>query len=222
MNKYNIHILTAVWKRPEITRICFEGIKRLGFQATAAISEESMISLCDEYGIDYVLAPNNPLGFKWNTGMRKALRHEWDYVMILGSDDIVSDSLLDLYNPYLGKYYMIGVNSCYFYHKGIIKKFSAHTEYGMSVGAGRMIHRQVVEECMPLWGMVNRGLDNNSLFKIRMKGYNEKVLCLGDAVILDIKSKTNLNLFNNLNGDIVSNDILNVFSSEEKRLLGLL
>lgn len=211
------HILTAVWKRPEVARICFEGIKRLGLPATAVISEESAIELCEEYGIDWVLAPNKPLGFKWNAGMSRALKKQWDYVMILGSDDIVSDSLMSVYEPYLGKYYMVGVDSVYFYCKGQIKKFVY--DINMSVGAGRMMHRDLVEQCRPLWGAVNRGLDGNSLFRIRSKGYDEKIVSLGDAVILDIKSETNLNGFDSFTGDYVDRSILSQFSERERYLI---
>lgn len=223
MRVMKIHILTALWKRPEITRICFEGIKRLGLSATVAISEKEMIPLCDEYGIDYVITPNRPVGYKWNEGMIQALKHEWDYVMILGSDDIVSDSLLDLYKPYMGKYYMFGVDSCYFYYKGAIKKFTGYADsLNMSVGAGRMIHRSLVEDCMPLWSNIDRGLDGNSLRLIRSKGYDEVVVPLGDSVVLDIKSNENLNAFDNLQGEIVSNDILSEFSEIERNLLSKL
>lgn len=215
-----IHILTALWKRPEITRICFEGIKRLGLPATAAISEESYIEMCEEYGIDWVMTPNRPLGDKWNVGMKQALKKKWDYVMILGSDDIVSDSLLNVYKPYLGRYYMFGVDSLYFYHKGEIIFFDYHLK--MSVGAGRMLHRSLVEDCMPLWYSIDRSLDGACLRRIRSKGYDEKVVSLGDAVIMDIKSETNLNEMKQFKGKVVGSEILNVFSKKERDLLAKL
>lgn len=215
-----IHVLTACWKRPEITRICFEGIKRLGLEATAAISEESYIPMCEEYGINWVMVQNRPVGNKWNAGMGEALKKDWDYVMILGSDDIVSDSLLDLYKPYMGKYYMFGVDSCYFYHKGTIKYLRNYKDsLQMSVGAGRMLYRGLVENCKPLWPKQNRSLDGGSLRIIRSKGYDEHVIYLGDAVILDIKSDENLNAFDNLQGEIVSDEILKEFSEIEQQLI---
>ncbi len=215
-----VHVLTALWKRPEITRICFEGIKRLGVEATAAISEESYIEMCEQYGINWVMVQNRPVGNKWNVGMEEALKKDWDYVMILGSDDIVSDYLLELYKPLMGKYYMFGVDSCYFYHKGTIKKFSGYADkLNMSVGAGRMLHRSLVEDCKPLWPLQNRSLDGGSLRRIRSKGYDEHVISLGEAVILDIKSDENLNAFDNLEGEIVSDVILENFSIKEIELL---
>ena len=213
------HILTALWQRPEITRICFEGIKRLGLSATASISEESYIKTCEEYGIDWVMTPNQPVGHKWNAGMIQALNHKWDYVMILGSDDIVTNSIFDIYKPLMGVYFMFGVDSCYFYHKGKIKRFSYKDKSTMSVGAGRMLHRSLVEDCMPLWGDVNRSLDGSCLKRIRSKGYDEKVVSLGDAVIMDIKSDTNLNHFSRLEGDFVNATILDFFSYKERMLL---
>src|SRR5690554_2747550 len=151
------HVLTACWKRPEITRICFEGIKRLGLQATAAISEESYIPMCEEYGINWVMVPNNPLGAKWNAGLKEALKHEWDYLLILGSDDLISNDLIDKYLSHDG-WDMIGVKDFYIYKDGKVKYFNYRTN--RTVGAGRMIKRTAIKgELWEPWR--NKGLDGS-------------------------------------------------------------
>ena len=76
-------IFLAVWKRPEITEICFMGINRLRksglfpIEAMAVISEESMKPLCKKYGIDYVMYKNEPLGEKKNYGLREAMKKDF-------------------------------------------------------------------------------------------------------------------------------------------------
>lgn len=204
-----IHVLTAAWKRPEITRICFEGIKRLGFQATVAISEESMISLCDEYGFDYVMVSNNLLGRKWNYGLRKAKEHNFDYLMILGSDNIVSDCLIDKYMKHEGVD-MIGVKDLYIFDS--VSKKTKHFEgYSdeMSIGAGRLISRKVINSVDKLWGnWLKKGLDTNCSAKIKKSGFTEKVIKLNGSVVLDIKSDTNIHSFNEFDTDNVPDSVL--------------
>lgn len=205
-----IHVLTAVWKRPEITRICFEGIKRLGFQATVAISEESFIPLCDEYGFDYVMASNNLLGRKWNYGLRKAKEHDFDYLMILGSDNLISDCLIDKYKEHEGVD-MIGVKDFYIFDSVIkkVKYFEGYLEE-MSIGAGRLINRRVINNIDKLWGnWLKKGLDTNCSAKVKKSGFTEIVIELGSSVVLDIKSGTNIHSFSEIGGGDVSNDILN-------------
>ena len=190
-----IHVLSAAWKRPEITRICFEGIKRLGLNATIAISEESMIPLCDEFGFDYAMVPNNLLGRKWNYGLRKAKEHDFDYLLILGSDNLISDCLIDRYKEY--DFDMIGVKDLYIFDSGTkkTKYFQGYSEE-MSIGAGRLISRKVINSVDKLWGnWLKKGLDTNCSAKLRKLGFKEIVIALEDSTVLDIKSDTNIHSF---------------------------
>lgn len=101
----------ACWKRPEITELCFMGLKRLmkykpeKFQcsAFAVISEESMIPLCEKYDIEFLMYNNDPVGMKKNAGLSKVLEKDFDYVIELGSDDLILNEVLDLYLPHMKK-----------------------------------------------------------------------------------------------------------------------
>ncbi len=204
-----IHVLSAVWKRPEITRICFEGIKHLGLNATIAISEESMIPLCDEFGFDYAMVSNNLLGRKWNYGLRKAKGHDFDYLLILGSDNLISDCLIDRYKEY--DFDMIGVKDLYIFDSGSkkTKYFKGYSEE-MSIGAGRLINRKVLNSVDKLWGnWLKQGLDTNCSAKLKKEGFTEKVIELNGSVVLDIKSSTNIHSFDVFDGADVSNSVLN-------------
>ena len=97
----------ACWKRPEITELCFMGLNRLmeydpkRFQcsAFAVISEPEMVPLCKRYGIDYLEYENKPVGMKKNAGLQEVLKKDFDYLIELGSDDLILNELLDCYEP---------------------------------------------------------------------------------------------------------------------------
>lgn len=99
----------ACWKRPEITELCFMGLQRLMkhrpevFQtsAFAVISEEEMIPLCERYGIEWIFFANDPVGMKKNAGLSEVLKKDFDYLIELGSDDLILNDLLDTYLPHM-------------------------------------------------------------------------------------------------------------------------
>ena len=209
MNKYNIHILTAFWKRPEITEIFIQGCKRLGYPVTASVSEENYIPICQLHGIDYVLTANTPLGAKWNAGLKQALKSEWDYLLILGSDDLISNCLIDRYMSYDG-WDMIGVKDFYMYDIDTqrVKYFEGYNK-DMSIGAGRLIKRKVIKKCRDLWSYRrNKGLDGQCSKRIKIRGFRELIIPMGNSSVVDIKSKTNMNSFEKITGVEVSRCVL--------------
>jgi len=137
-------LLIALWKRPVITRICFEGIKRL--QKTIPIepiciySEDDSKSLCKEYGFEAYEYKNDPLGEKLNFGLERALESEWDYLLQIGSDDLLSEKLFEMYDPFIAKSSRaFGLSTMYFYD--IRTKESYFESISNIFGCGRMIHR---------------------------------------------------------------------------------
>src|SRR5690554_1613598 len=158
-----IHILTAFWKRPEITKLFIKGVKRLGYDCTAAISEESYIPICEANNINWIMAPNNPLGAKWNAGLNKALTYDWEYLLILGSDDLISNDLIDKYLSH-DNWDMIGVKDLYIYKDGIVKYFVSKRV--KTIGAGRLIRRSAIKG--DLWeDWRNKGLDGSCTRKMK-------------------------------------------------------
>jgi hypothetical protein len=223
MKPFKIQLLTAVWKRPEITRVCFEGIKRLqqhnpdvfDVQCTVAISELEMLYLCDEYGFGHIKVNNSPLGGKWNAGLHKALQSEFDYLMFIGSDDILSCSLLDYYLPHMeAGTASFGIQDLYVYSvvRKELKYFGGYQNHDMTIGAGRMIHRSVIEQCNGrLWKYgINRGCDGSALQRIRNAGFDEVILPVSDEyMVLDIKSQIKLNRFEDFKGKPVEVSTMN-------------
>ena len=196
-------IYLAVWRRPEITEICFMGIDRLRksglapIDALAVISESSMIDLCNKYRIDYVMHKNYPLGEKKNAGLRRALEKGFDYLVDIGSDDLLKNEYLTLY-PWTDDVYglrdFVMLNS----EDGECRRVN---ERVARYGVGRAISRRAVESLGTLWDEKQaRGLDNYSEMKLSGKGFLMKAFSSKEPVAIDIKGTENLWPFNYLDG----------------------
>jgi hypothetical protein len=153
MQEPKILFFLAVWKRPEITELCFMGLQRLmkhtGARTMAVISEKSMIPLCKKYGIDFIEHENEPLGRKKNAGLTAAMKMDFDYLIELGSDDLILDTLFEYYLPLMrsGEDFF-GSNKILFVDatSGETRSYTAHeSEYGYGWGLGRCMSRKMIE-----------------------------------------------------------------------------
>jgi len=146
-----IRIVIPTWKREAVTRFCFDELVKMipkskhEIKVTCAISEDSYRDICDEYGFEYVFVENDPLGKKINAGIKKALESEWDYLMMMNSDDVIDVSLLDEdYDQHLGKA-LFGVNRVTYVN--FLTKEARDFTYSFScLGIAKMIRRDVVEK----------------------------------------------------------------------------
>jgi hypothetical protein len=107
--KPTITICSAVWGRLPLTGVWYAGLARVRkrFIANGIVSRLVVVA-SDSYHAQLfgavgrlmkadtlVVGPNKPLGAKWNAAIVTA-RQEWtDYIMILGSDDFLSDAIVD-------------------------------------------------------------------------------------------------------------------------------
>ena len=156
-------VFLAVWKRPEITEICFMGLNRLRknsrlpIKAFAVISEESMIPLCRKYKIQYTFYKNDPLGEKKNHGLNEAMKLEWDYLIEIGSDDLIKDELIEKYADYFGEYEMFGTKDSVIIDSasGKCRRLQSDTPYGL----GRCISRGTIEKyCYGVYVRAKEGI----------------------------------------------------------------
>lgn len=159
----SILVFLAAWKRPEITEICFMGISRLrknsrlSIEALVVISEDSMIPLCDKYDIKWTFYKNDPLGEKKNHGLNEAMKLDWDYLIEIGSDDLIKDELIEKYIPFMGKYEMFGTKDSVIIDSatGMCRRLQSDTPYGL----GRCISRKVIEKhCLGYDVLANEGM----------------------------------------------------------------
>jgi len=144
-----IHLLSCIWKRPQVTELFLAGIKRLqndfDVSGTIVVSTDEDMALVTSLlpsNFDVISYPNNPLSNKFNQGLFHAMKSEWDGLLIMGSDNLLSNEglglLIDSNKPYVGF--------------GDIHFFSTETrewrlfthDSTRLIGAGRLIKREVL------------------------------------------------------------------------------
>ncbi|HDY90147.1 MAG TPA: hypothetical protein ENH82_18765 [bacterium] len=205
-----IIILIPVWKRPELTKKCIEALCKLKpagielklFLILSMDDPEFLKHHINQYGIDYVICPNKPLGVKKTFGLANAIRQypDYDYIMELGSDDFINPKLFELYFSYIrAEIPFFGLNNLYLYHVKRDKLIWVKEYAGedMTFGNGRMIHRSVIEKTgCDLWDEYNEGLDTMSGKKMRKAGFKEVVIDAGEyPYILGVKTDTHISPF---------------------------
>jgi hypothetical protein len=208
----------AVWKRPEITEICFIGLNRLRktglFQMEffAVISEPDMIPLCEKYGVDWCMFPNSPLGAKKNYGLSQVMKKDFDYMIELGSDDILKNEFLSLYN-YDRDVFALADFIIMNTENGECRRLNkAHGYYGV----GRAISKKALSKTVKLWAdKINTSLDNNSTRMLAKSGFMEKRIGSKHPVAIDLKSKVNIWPFQKRGWEYDTELALNGLSEEE-------
>ncbi len=223
-----ILIYLAVWKRPLITELCFRGIDRLkthpdfDISTLAVISEESIIPLCEKYNVKWVMYKNNPLGEKKNFGLKEAKKMDFDYLMEIGSDDLILNELLDSYSEMIktGKDFF-GISDAAYINSetGECRRLISRSTYG----AGRMISRKALELVgWSLWhDFLNKGMDNNSVIALNKKGIPYyRTSPMEFPGVIDVKSAENIWKFNYFHGvDYDKENFLDKLSEPERELL---
>lgn len=222
-----ILIYLAAWKRPKITELCFAGIDRMRshpdfeVDALVVISEESMIPLCQKYGVNWIMHENKPLGKKKNFGLNHAKNFVFDFLMEIGSDDLILNELLDVYKKFMVKYDFFGIRDAAYIcsESGACRRLTSSSTYG----AGRMISRKALEAMnFSLWkDNIDKGLDNRSVINLYQKGFKYWQIPPSEMpLVIDVKSKENIWKFNHLLGvEYDMNLILEKLSEPEIKLL---
>ena len=205
-----IVILIPVWGRPNIFDLCARSVRRaidlttwLDIEVMAVISPEDkhvnrLKSIASKQGFDICLYKNKALGEKINAGI-SALEPGYDYLMGLGSDNLISPKLFDLYRGLIRKKHpLFGVGDYLIYDQETGRGID-FSLYRTITGAGRMIHRELLES---MGGTLYsdrcvRGLDGNSMSRIvNRTRMTPRRLATKQTLIVDIKSDTNINAFN--------------------------
>lgn len=163
-------------------------------ELVACISEKESEEICNCYGINFVYAENKTTGYKWNRGLEFALTFDWDYLMIMGDDDIISPDAWQFINPLLqsgNKYF--GFDRIFFHHleSGDQMKYIIEEPHGGVIGCGRFIHRSVIDKIGLLWtDEQETGCDYISGKKVMEAGYERTLI--KECVMVDIKTELNI------------------------------
>jgi hypothetical protein len=205
-------IVTGMWKRPEVFNMWCKGVNALleyypnvDLQVVVAGSEgRASRDLVEPHGYHYIETPNTPLAEKMNKTIYKARELGSDYVLCVGSDDIVTPELLGKYLEYIENGYdFIGVLDWYFYdtatHRALYWGGYADSRAGATCGAGRVLSKWLLDKWdWRIWeNKHSHVLDNSMEEKLELTPHRHKTFRLKDLNLfaLDIKSSTNMTPF---------------------------
>ena len=141
-----------------------------------------------------------------NTAMTEILNKEFDFMMQLGSDNLISNQAMETNEKSMGVYDFFGHTNLIMVDS--VTKESKVKKYGNVFGAGRCIAKEVLHKCSPLWfDDRERGLDVNSEKRIE-EAMGLVAIPINDTEIIDVKSDENIWKYNDLEGEKCSLDIL--------------
>lgn len=160
--KNQIRILTAVHGRQELVAGFFWQLRYVREATGLALPVSVAVSTQDDFhfvtepknkflteACNVVKVPNEPLTEKHNAGLRAAINEkDWDYLLQLGSDDLVSEDYVSLLsNLEMRSDCVYGVNNMYFYNLHTLKMQEFTYAKDIVLGAGRVIPRALLERC---------------------------------------------------------------------------
>jgi len=219
--KTKIIIMIPCWKRAGVLKIVSEQLE-LFFEANSdkylitvlfVFSQEdpeldALVKIYNNatYRRDNVFFGNWKLGRKHNAGIRKANEIGYDYIMNMGSDDLIHPDIMKLYAPLIAdKVAVFGITKLYFHD--IVEDKTVHFSYYNNpnvVGAGRMISRAAMAEVKNKFGSlydfeIKRRLDGQSAQRLLQCGFKQIGVDPGDfPYIVDIKCGENINGFDRI------------------------
>jgi glycosyltransferase involved in cell wall biosynthesis len=143
-------------------------------------------TIAEQFGAEWVEAPNSPLGHKWNEAFKAAEKHNPDACLYIGSDDWLQDDWFDVTTPYLEEYDMVGTPDFTMCDIGEHDRRVAYCggypetseRYMELVGGGRMLSRRLLEgmNWMPFEESWDMSMDYAMTQHAKRLG--AKVLCL--------------------------------------------
>ena len=201
-----ISIVTATWQRPEVFELFAKGVKALPYDLNVCVSgSEGNVSKerVEKHGFKYIEYPNHPLASKMNAAL--SLAKGSDYVICVGSDDIIHPDLFAYYLKQMQKGFdFIGALDWYFYDTVSLQSiyWGGYLEpyrKGATCGAGRVLSKAFIDSCnWSVWeDSHSKVLDNSMDAKLKTGKYKTHTFSLKENGLfgLDIKSSTNMTPF---------------------------
>jgi hypothetical protein len=190
-------LIIAIYNRHELETIVIDNFKRqsekFGFEIIIAGSEGEVSKELAK-GLHYIEVPNFPISNKHNSMLVVAQHLQVDGVVLMGSDDFVSDSFwTNIYKFTPTETNVKGLSDLYFYsvESKKIGYFKGYKNTTQSVGAGRFFSKFVLEKMdWKLWSDgLNVGLDSDCSTRCKSQGIEDNLYSMKEskAVLIDVK-----------------------------------
>ena len=227
----SLGIITINHKRPQVLALWCAQIKRLRNETqcyipAVVVSGEEDKAICDQYHVVHITQENKPVTKIFNRAMGYMREQGMDYVLTLGSDDIISTVFLrnTFYLMETGVD-LIGVWSFYFYcghvrDRGKLVRLERANSKTF-LGIGRTVSSKVLDKCdwtlwdvEKNWGMdaiASKNLAKYSITRAKVEG-----------TIVDVKTDVNLNSFriwSNRLPEVPAEEFYRILSEEELEIL---
>ncbi len=191
-------IVTINYKRPQVFELWVESIKRLrtlvGFFPVVCVSEYEDETICRKNDIHFIHRQNRPVTKKWNKGFDWLRTQDVDYVIIVGSDDIISNELMNNLITAMDKDYdLIGIHEIFFFGTyGLYRNKLYRLNKNKMLGVCKTIHRRILDriDWKPFPLERNYGMDG---MVSRLINPIVKSSCTVEGLCCDIKTKESLN-----------------------------
>ena len=196
-----IIVLTAVWKRHDLFEIFKSGFDRIKKDSEHDLKLVTIGSEGIDFSDHHIESPNQPLSNKWQSGIDFIKDFEWDYVLMLGSDDVICSNLLKTYTPAMEEGFdLIGLLDCYFIDSRDLRVsyWRGYTNHrrGESIGMARLLSRDLLMRLdWKVWqDGLKKGLDSSMMKNINRLQHSEKMFsCKKENIrAFDIKSDINV------------------------------
>ena len=214
--------VSAMHGRHALSRVWAKHTASLGFDfvvVCATDDDVKSVGICSEFGLQPIIAPNDPLSGKFNAALKYAMVLGATRIAIVPSDDFISPAWVeaarntehDYIIPHACGVVDLPTKRAYAIVKGVTR--------GMRFGAGRVVSRKAIERCGgTLWPpAINRGLDTASHQCLLAHGVHLTMVTTEGIPITDVKTKDNLwpfNTWQNGSQDITAEEALHMLSPE--------
>lgn len=223
-------IATISYKRENILELFFCSMNRFrktyGNFPVVCVGDAEHAGLCQKYGIQHFYQENRPATEKWNTAIREILKYETDYIILIDSDDIMGNDYMEkLIEGMEAGADMIYTHQVYFWssdgpNKGELLKLKAK----QIIGVGKAVKTSVFIH-KDRWWTSNRNSGMNSDLHRNIANHLIKRREIS-GILVDVKSKTNLNKFTFWKkkiGNVIPSDLFyNAVGEEEMSIINKL
>lgn len=198
-----VAFITCTWQRPHISKIYRDELLKLQSKydykfINIVVDSDNSNSGVFGSEFSYSNTANNPISNKWNHALMQLKGLDFDYAVMMGSDDTMCDKVFAKLDSLMDDYSWTGVLDIYFqeYGETDLHYWSGYENRrrGEPVGVGRAISKQLIEKLdYRLWDNgLNKGLDGSMYRKIgRVSHATFRCKDVG-GFLIDIKSENNL------------------------------